>query len=139
MFLTNPRLKKKIYDIATQISFTKNHFKEILQKLVNMKIIEIHNDKVNVVIQDMHLPRESKILLAHQQMLKQYAIQRMSRVKVENKKAFAVTFCSDESSRKKIEIEFNSFLSKVRNIAGEGEAKECYQMNFDLFPWSIPS
>lgn len=139
MFLTIPRFKKNINDIATELSLPKDHFNEILQKLVNMKIIEIHNDKVNVVIQDMHLPRESKILVAHQQMLKQYAIQRMSRVKVENKKAFAVTFCSDEASRKKIEIEFNIFLSKVRNIAGEGEAKECYQMNFDLFPWSVPS
>lgn len=104
-----------------------------------MGIVEVQGEKINVLINNMHLPRESKIVSTHQQMMKQYAIQKMNRVGIENKKAFAATFTSNEAARKKIEIEFNNFLSKVQALAGEGEPKDCYQLSFDLFPWSMPS
>lgn len=139
MFLTIPRFRKNIDQIAAELFLSKSHLNEILKKLVDMNIIEISDDKINVLIKSMHLPRESKIVSSHQQMMKQYALYKMNRVGVEYKKNFAVTFSSNEKSRKKIEIEFNNFLSKVREISQEGEVKDCYQLNFDLFPWSMPS
>lgn len=139
MFLTIPRFKKNLDSIADELFISRDHLNDILKKLVVMEIIEVNGDKINVVIRNMHLPRESKIVPTHQQMMKQYAIQRMNRVRFENKKAFAATFTSNEVSRKKIEIEFNNFLSKVQSIAGEGDPKDCYQLSFDLFPWSVPS
>lgn len=138
VFLTIPRFRKNIESIANELSLSKDHLNEILKKLVAMSIIEIVDDKINVLISTMHLPRESKIVLAHQQMAKQYALHRMNRVPVENKKNFSVIFSSNEIARKKIEIEFNKFLEKVRDLSMEGEVKDCYQMSFDLFPWSAP-
>ncbi|MEA9355981.1 hypothetical protein SHI21_07210 [Bacteriovorax sp. PP10] len=38
---------------------------------------------------------------------------------------------------KLILILLGRFLNPYQSIAGEGEAKEYYQLNFDLFPWSI--
>lgn len=139
MFLTIPRFRKNIDRIAIELFLSKDHLNEILKKLVEMSIIEINEGKIEVLIKTMHLPRESKVVSSHQQMMKQYALYRMNRIGVEYKKNFSVTFSSNEDSRKKIELEFNKFLSKVREISMEGDKKDCYQLNFDLFPWSLPS
>jgi uncharacterized protein (TIGR02147 family) len=136
MFLIIPRFNKNINSIAEELFLSKEHLNDILKKLVEMNIIEIHNDKVNVLIKSMHLPRESKIVSSHQQLMKQYALHRLSRIPVEKKKTFSVTFTSNDIARKKIENEFNDFLLKVRKISQEGDARDCYQMTFDLFSWS---
>jgi len=139
MFLTIPRFRKNIDHIATELFLSKEHLNDILKKLVEMNIIEIKEGKIEVLIKTMHLPRESKVVSAHQQMMKQYGLYRMNRIGVEFKKNFAVTFSSNETARKKIELEFNTFLAKVREISMEGDKKDCYQLNFDLFPWSVPN
>lgn len=139
MFLTIPRFKENIELIATELFLSPEHLNEILKKLVAMSIIEINNGKVNVLIRNKHLPRESKIVSAHQQMMKQYALYRMNRIGVEYKKAFTATFTSNEAARKKIEIEFNNFLTKVQELSKIGDPKDCYQLSFDLFPWSVPA
>lgn len=136
IFLTIPRFKKNIDSIATELFLSKDHLNDVLKKLVDMSIIEINDGKVNVLIKTLHLPRESKVVSSHQQMMKQYALYRMNRIPVEKKKAFAVTFSSNENSRRKIELEFNKFLAKVREISMEGDKEDCYQLNFDFFPWS---
>lgn len=135
MFLTIPRYRKDIDLIAANLSLSREQINEVLQKLVTMGIVEVKNDQINVLVNSLHLPRESKIVSAHQQMIKQYGLYRMSRLSVEKKKSFSVTFTSNEESRKKIEIEFNNFLQKVREIAMDGKKTHCYQLNFDLFPW----
>lgn len=139
MFLTIPRFRKNIDTIAEELFLSKEHLNDILKKLVGMNIIEINEGKIEVLIKSMHLPRESKVVSAHQQMMKQYALYRINRISVDHKKTFSVTFSSNETARKKIELEFNTFLGKVREISMEGDKQDCYQLNFDLFPWSAPN
>lgn len=139
IFLTIPRFLNNIDLISEELFISKEHLQEILKKLVVMNIIEINEDKINVVIKSLHLPKESKIISSHQLLLKQNAIHRLSRIGLEYKKSFAVTFSSNEDARKKIEFEFTNFISKVREISLEGKKEDCYQLNFDLFPWSHPT
>lgn len=137
MFLTIPRFQKNHDLICDELQISNNHLKDILTKLVEMNLIEINNGKVKVLVGSMHLPRESKIVGAHHQLLRQLGLFKKTRVPLERKKSFSVTFSSNEKSRKKMEIEFNNFLEKVRELSMEGKKTDCYQLNFDLFPWSI--
>lgn len=139
MFLTIPRFRNNIDLIAQDLFISKEQLQDILKKLINMNIIEINDDQINILIRTLHLPKESKIISSHQQILKQNAIHRLSRIGIEQKKSFSVIFPSNETVRKKIEFEFSTFITKVRELQLEDENKEdCYQLSFDLFPWSNP-
>lgn len=138
IFLLIPRFTKNPKLISDQLSITENNLNDILKKLVELKIIEIKQNKIEVLISTMHLPRESKLVPVNHQMIRQFAQYRLNRLPWNLKKSWMVTFNSNEEARKKIEIEFNLFLEKIRQISMEGPVTDCYQMSFDLFPWSRP-
>lgn len=136
IFLTIPRFRKNPDYICEELLITKDHLSDILTKLETMKIIEVKKEEIKVLVKSMHLPRESNIVNSHHQLLHHLSLSRKIRVPLNQRKNFYVTFSSDEKARKKIEEEFNLFLGKVRELAMAGSQKECYQLNFDLFPWS---
>lgn len=103
-----------------------------------MKIIEVNEGEIKVVVKSMHLPRDSGLVSPHHQLLAQLGLYRKNRLSPNKKKAFSVTFAMDNKSRKKIEEEFNIFIAKVREISIAGKKSDIYQLNFDLFPWSSP-
>lgn len=138
IFLLIPRFVKHPKLIAENLSITEENVQDILKKLVDLKIIEIKDNKIEVIVRTMHLPRESKLVPVNHQMMRQFALYRMSRLPWNLKKSWMVTFNSNEESRKKMELEFNLFLEKVRKISSEGPKTDCYQLSFDLFPWSRP-
>jgi len=138
IFLLIPRFSKNPNLIAEELSISEENLNSILKKLVEMNVIQINGNKIEVLLQTMHLPRESKLVPVNHQLMKQYALYRMSRLPWSLKKSWMVTFNSNEESRKKMEIEFNHFLEKIRKISLEGPRTDCYQMSFDLFPWSSP-
>lgn len=138
MFLTIPRFRKNLDQISKELFITRDDLNNTLSKLVEMKLIEINDGEVTVLVASLHLPRESKVVSSHQNMLKQYGLYRQNRLKVEQKKNFLVTFSSNEKARKEIELEFNNFLSKVKAISMKGKKDHCYQMSFEMFPWSLP-
>lgn len=138
IFLLIPRFVKNPKLIADNLSITEESVQDVLKKLVELKIVEIKNNKIEVIVRTMHLPRESKLVPVNHQMMRQFALYRMSRLPWSLKKSWMVTFNSNEESRKKMELEFNLFLEKIRHISMEGPKTDCYQMSFDLFPWSKP-
>ncbi len=138
IFLTIKRFSKAPDAIKSELSLSDEQFSKILQKLVKMKLIHIEEGKIKVLHSSLHLPRESLLSAPHQQLLRQFGQYKMNKVDVKNKKHFSATFSSNESNRRKIELEFNKFLSKVKEISSQGNASDCYQLNFDLFPWSSP-
>lgn len=136
IFLTIKKFRQRPEAICDELQISKEHLSDILGKLDKMKLIEVKAEKINLLVSTMHLPKDSQIVGAHHQLLHQLGILRKNRVPINKKKNFYVTFASDEKSRKKIEEEFNIFIGKVRELAMSGSQKECYQLNFDLFPWS---
>lgn len=138
-FLNIPRFVRNTDLIAEELFITKDHLNDIFKKLVEMNLIEIKNGKISVLIKELFLPRGTRLVAPHQQLIKQYGIQRLNRMGNEYKKNLCLTFSSNEEVRKKIEIEFNKFLNITESLVRSGEAKDCYQLNFELFPWSNPS
>lgn len=136
IFLTIKRFRTNTDKICEELQISKQHLGEILTKLVKMGIIEVKGDKINILMSNLHLPKDSQIIFPHHQLINQLGLLRKNRLPSNKKKNFCVTFASDEKTRKKIEEEFNVFLDKVQRMAMGSTAKECYQLNFDLFPWS---
>lgn len=137
VLLTLPKYLKNPNRIAEELHLSNDEFQEILKKLVSMNIIEIKDSKIVVLMKSIHLPRESKVVVPHQNLMRQLSQQRLTRLNIDQKKSIFVTFAADEKARKEIEVEFNHFIAKVQNIVLNSEKSGCYQLNFDLFPWTI--
>lgn len=138
IFLTIKRFRKNPELIQEALVINDEQYKDALKKLVSLKMIEVVNDEIKVLIRNLHLPRESRVVSAHHQMLRQLVNFRLTRIPVQKKKTFSATFSSSEKARKQIEIEFNNFFEKVREIIKTEKYTDCYQINFELFPWSNP-
>lgn len=111
-------------------------FENALLKLEKMGLIEIKDDKIKILVNSLHLPKDSVLLAPHQVMMKQKSLSHLNNLSADEKKLFSVTFSSNEKARAKIEEAFNEFIGKVRTISMEGAPDECYQLNFELFPWA---
>lgn len=138
IFLTIRRFRKNPELIQEALVINDHQYKDALKKLVALKMIEIEEGEIKVLIRNLHLPRESRVVSAHHQMLRQLVSFRLSRLPVERKKTFSATFSSSEKARKQIEVEFNKFFEKVQEIIKNEKYSDCYQINFELFPWSNP-
>lgn len=124
-------------NLISILGISENRLENALVKLQKIGLIELKHGKVNILLESVHLPRDSKLISPHQMLMRQRSIQRIQNLEVNNKKVFSVTFTSNEKARKKIEDAFNDFINQVRDISQQGKMSECYQLNFDFFPWSI--
>lgn len=134
--LTIPRFRNDLTLLSKELRIDYDQLEEIINKLSSMKLIEFSNKAIRVLLSTMHLPRESSIVLPHQQLLSQLSSQRKNGLSIGKKKSFSVTFSSNEDNRKDMEWEFNKFTKKIRELSQRGDKKHCYQINFDLFPWT---
>lgn len=126
----NPEIIKGTLEISD------SKFENAIISLEKMKLIEMKEGKVKVLKRSLHLPKDSKLVLPHQILMKQKSIYHLGTLQNDNRKNFAVTFASNEKAKVKIEEAFNEFIARVRALSGEGRPDTCYQLNFDLFPWS---
>ncbi|TNE98781.1 MAG: DUF4423 domain-containing protein [Deltaproteobacteria bacterium] len=126
----NPEVIKDILDISS------SRFETAILKLEGMGLLEIVDNKIKILVNSLHLPKDSSLLTPHQVLMKQKSLTHINNLAPEEKKVFSVTFSSNEKAKAKIEEAFNEFIGKVRTISMEGAPEDCYQLNFELFPWA---
>lgn len=136
IFLTIKRFRENKNLICEELNISKDYLSEILIKLDNLGLIEVKRDQIKVLVRSMHLPKQSDITSSHHQLLHHMCILRKKRLSVEQKVSFCVTFASDKKTKQKIKKEFGIFMDKIKDLAMNSPAKDCYQLNFDMFPWS---
>ncbi len=136
VFLSIPKYRKEPFLIVEKLNIREERFSEILRKLERLKIIEVKDDKIKLKIKDMFLPKESYLTTPYMKLMDSLCHAHKVDIPFEEKKHFILTFASDEKVKKQIIEEFNLFFERVKKIHSKGTARECYQMNFDLFQWS---
>ena len=50
--------------------------------------------------------------------------------------SFSALFSANEKTRNDIQFSYMEFLKKVEKLVKNAKEEHCYQMNFDLFPWT---
>lgn len=136
MMLTVEKFRKNLDLLRECLQMREERLGDILVRLEKMKLIAVKNEKIEILVNSMHLPKDSRLVGAHQQLLRMHCQHRLAQLNRDQKKVFAVTFTSTKKNRGKIEEAFNRFIGEVRGIATKGKAEEVYQLNFDLFSWS---
>ena len=90
---------------------------------------------IELILDHIHLPRESAVYPAFRNQLKQMSIARLQNNE-ENDYSFWVTFSADDKTLLKLKQEFLALLKKTEASVRKAPAQNVYQMNFDLFSWT---
>ena len=142
LFLTISRYKKEPALIAEALSISQERLNDIFQTLADLKLIEVRGDQFHVLIENVHLAKDSVLCHPHQALSRIKATQRLmelGKLELENSSySFSLCFSADAHTRRLIQERFLKFLRETERLVKGANAEEVLQINFDLFPWSRP-
>lgn len=128
---------QNINELVKVLNVNKEMIESVLVKLEQLKLIKKEKNKISVTKNKIHLPKNSFLFHPHQNMVRIQSIQKIQqKINDPNQYCFSATFTADDKIQKEIQLEFLKFLDKVKNHLSEGETKEVFQLNFDLFSWT---
>jgi len=137
IFLAVERFRKNLKLLARQLDLSEEYFSEILTKLEQMKLITL-SDAGYVLLKDStHLPIDSPLYGPYRFMQRIKSLEKIQRLPKGRTYNFTAVFSADEQVRKKIQTKFLEMLEYIEKIATNAPDQEVYQINFDLFDWSI--
>ncbi len=135
MFLTIERYAQNVNEIGQKLHLSKDVLTNILRSLQYMGIIEIHEGRYKVVLNNLHSPKDSELYPAYRVLLRTLAQDRMSRLTSDNTYNFSVIFSTDSQTQDQIQADFLKFLQKTQQLVSGSKSENVYQINFDLFSW----
>jgi hypothetical protein len=137
IFLAVERFRRDIQSLARKLNLSEEYLSEILTKLEQMKLIKLSDEGYVLLKESTHLPIDSPLYYPYRFMQRVKSLERIQRLPKEQTYNFSVVFSADENARKQIKAKFLEFLKNIEKIANSAPDREVYQLNFDLFDWSI--
>jgi plasmid maintenance system antidote protein VapI len=139
--VTHMALKIKKYHntekLAKSLHLPVERIDEAIQKLVQMRLVEIKNSKITVTKNNIFLTKNDDIFNAHQALVRLQSIQQKQiRSSSPQNYFFSVTYTGDEELQRKLKEKFSLFIKEVSELQQESTNEEVYQINFDLFSWT---
>lgn len=135
MSLTIPKWRKNPDSLRDRLGLAQDRWREILETLEQLKIIELTNGQIHLLKEHLHLPKTSPLCEPQQSILKIAGIERMRSQPPNRLFSFAATFSANEKAKDEIASSFAEFLRTVDSIVRAAPSEEVYQIHFDLFPW----
>jgi hypothetical protein len=83
----------------------------------------------------MHFRPDHPLMRLQQQQIKLLSQAKVQKLSDLRKKSVTVTFASDQKAFELIKKEFDVFIQKAQQLAGETTPKKTYQLIFDFFDW----
>ena len=131
-----PRYQNNAQSLARDLSLEDAEFERILANLVALKLIHRTVNGVRLLVENLHLPRESVLYRPWLNQMKLASLNRLQQNTNKEGYAFAVTFSADEDTRKQILAKFFDFLRDTEEKAHSTHHEHVYQMSFELFSWT---
>jgi uncharacterized protein (TIGR02147 family) len=128
-YRNNPNL------LANDLQITQSRLIEILDRLMRFEIIKWHNNKIEVLINNLHLNKNSPVYSAWKNQVRIMSMSRTQAMPVADAYNFAVLFSATEETKNFVHEQFLKFLQAVQPNVKDAPAENVFQMNFDLFKW----
>jgi DNA-binding MarR family transcriptional regulator len=123
--------------LAQKFFLPKSQVTKILNTLEEIHYIKRNNNKIEVLIEGRHLPRESAMRLPHHILMRAKSLDQMQRLAPDQTYSFSATISTEPEVRTKLQAEFLKFLKAAEKLVKSHQSEKLYQINFDLFPWEI--
>jgi uncharacterized protein (TIGR02147 family) len=136
LFLTISRFAKSPDRISEHLPIPSEVLNDKIKKLESLKLIRIEDKKIVVQQSQLHLSNESSFIHAYRLQMRLSSLEQMKRISQDQYYSFSALFSATEEVKTEIHDMFLNFLKEVQRKVASAEAKDVYQMNFDLLPWS---
>ena len=135
MALLLPAFKREPNQIAAALDIANGELLQILQRLENLGIIETHRQKIRVIVEYLHLPRDSSVYKVWRNAMRLHCLQHLNRERRERDYSFCATFSGSWEVKNFVQAEFLSLLKKLEKLSLDCPQEDIFQINFDLFSW----
>jgi uncharacterized protein (TIGR02147 family) len=139
IYLSIPKAKKTLEDLAQKFSLSHKRMAEILKVLQDIGYIRKTAKAYELLVSGRHLPRESPLLRPHQQLLRLKSLEQILSLSDESVYSFSATISTSPETRSQLQNEFLKFLNAAEKLVKKSNPEKLYQINFDLFPWEKES
>ena len=136
IFLTIERFQKNVSLIAKQLDISVDQLEIYMDNLERFKIIERSISGVRILVSNLHLPANAKVIKAYKILSRVQALHKIGKLDDSNDYSFNVVLSCDLQTRTKIQEKFLVFLKEVQTLVGKSEEKDVFQLGFDLIKWS---
>lgn len=123
--------------IRQAMNMTEEQFKQILDILVRVKIIEWNSlaKCFDLKVSHLHLTKESPLSFPAEQLTRMMVLDHLKKLRADERLYYSFTFAADEKTRKKVHEEFLKFLRATEPEIRAAPSEEVFHMSFDLFSW----
>jgi len=101
-----------------------------------MRLITRGKDGIKLLVENIHLPKQSPVYRSWRNQLKLLAINKIDTLADDQAYSFSVVFSANDDIRKEIHSRFLAYLKGVEELVGDAPQEHAYQMSFELFPWT---
>ena len=132
------RFAKNPTSLASEFGVTTEHLSRTLQILERLGYVKAKGASgYEVLVSHRHLPNDSPVCLPHQAQMRVKTVEHMYRTPASRRHHVSVTFSSDEETKNEVHRRFLRFLQEAEGLVRKAKDEQVYQLNFDLFPWSL--
>ena len=129
--------RKDINAIAENLALPIKRVESVINSLLEMGVIGIEKGKYVNLVNNLHLPKSSKLCAPHQLLMRQHTMNHFTNhVENDDDYTLAITFSADKKAVKKIKTKFFEFLKEFDNTLEGAPDRDVFQLNFDLFNWN---
>lgn len=130
------KYRQKPQRLVKDLHLSKEKLFQVIESLVKMGIIEVHDDQVSVLVNNIHLPKDAAVFSSWRHMLNGLSTQKLSSASDPLAYNFSVVFASSDETRGRIQAAFLDFLRHTKKLVGASKPERVFQLNFDLFAWT---
>lgn len=137
IFLSVERYRSNIKMIRDKLDISEAEFSVCLNTLEQMGLIAVGHDGYTIKREKSHLPSNSFIYKPYRALQRLKALERIQKLSEDQAYTFSVVFSATLKEKKLIQKKFLSMLKEISNSVSNAPGEEVFQMNFDLFDWSL--
>ncbi len=134
--LSIERYQKDVNLLAQDLNIDSSKLISLIQTLERLGIITRYKNKIEVLIKELHLPKDSTLYASWRNQLKLLTLQRLQHNENGKSYSFSVVFSADPQTKNKIQAKFLELLKETEPWVQKAPSQETFQMNFDLFSWT---
>lgn len=135
--LSIPRYATNIQLLAEDLHLPESMVGEAVKLLLKRNILrEINGKGLEIIIQQIHLSKDSLVFKAWQTQIRLIALQRLQSAPQKTDYSFNVVFSADEPTRKKLQAEILALLKKAEAQVQDAAEKDIFFLGLDYFQWT---
>lgn len=122
--------------LAQDLQISQKRIRNLVERLESLEVIGKKGGRYVLLVDHIHLPRESPVYETWRDQLKLASIQRLRNQTADRSYSFSAVFAADEETRRKIQGRFLELIKTVEEEAKDAPYRDTLQLTFDLFSWT---